>query len=169
MGWDFGHGETRADRIRDLTKAWESETASYTTLRHCAKGNILWYVVEKTDKATGATSRAIGCSILGAMKGVGWGSKDMSEEMGPCYYSVPLSYLDMVPEPEGKYAAGWREKVRKYHAARGKPLRIGETVTLFGCSINEVVIEKLRPLMGRAVGGMLYRIPRRMLVPADLR
>jgi hypothetical protein len=173
MGWDFEYGATKATVIRDLAAGWTGTTC----LRHCVKGNIFWAVYETTHTGdflaktvgTPPVERWIGCSILGAEKGVGWGSKNLSESEGPCYYSCPLAYLDLVPEPEGLYATGWREKVRRYHATRGRTLRVGEMVTLFGCSINEVVIESLRPLMGRAVGGALYRIPRRMLVPVDLR
>jgi hypothetical protein len=177
MGWDFVTDATKADVIREKVAGWEGPSGKTVCLRHCLKGNILWTVMETTYSGdflaktvdTPPVERWIGCTILGVEKGVGWGSKDMSESMGPCFYSVPLAYLDLVPEPGGLYAAGWRDKVRAYHAARARTVKIGETVKLYGTAINEVVIESLRPLRGRAVGGTLYRIPRRMLVPAGLR
>lgn len=164
MGWDFTSGATKADRIRELTKGWESDDATHTVIRKCVKGNILWYVMEIRDKATDATSRWIGCSLLGAEKGFGWGSKDMSEEMGPCFYNVPLEYLDMVPEPAHNY--GWRAKVRAYWAAAGRKLTVGETVKLRdGCRPAEITIETLKPLRGRGPDGRMYKIPRRLLAP----
>ena len=168
MGWDFGTGETKSDRIRDLTRDRDTDTASYRCLRRCVKGNVLWYVMEITHKGDSpGVERFIGCSLLGAMKDVGWGSKDMDESMGPCNYNVPLEYLDLVPEPAHNY--GWRDKVRAYHAAHAKKLTVGETVPLHGCSIKEATIVSLKPLRGRAPNGVVYRLPRRYLVPSEFR
>jgi hypothetical protein len=85
----------------------------------------------------------------------------MEESMGPCYYSCPLKYLDLVPEPDNRYAKEWRIKVRAYHARR-KALVIGATVKLERCTIPELTIVSLRPLLGM-YAGIRYRIPLKLL------
>src|SRR3990172_3602103 len=108
MGWDFTSGATKSDVIKEFTKGWEGESRKTVCLLHCVKGTILWTVMEATIKVDGKIDRWIGCSILGAEKGFGWGRKDMDEGMGPCFYNCPLEYLDMVPVPAGEFAKGWQ-------------------------------------------------------------
>ncbi|MBE6526343.1 MAG: hypothetical protein E7Z63_01025 [Thermoplasmata archaeon] len=38
--------------------------------------------------------------------------KHMSEDMGPYYYDMPVSYLDLLSPPANDYSREWREKVR---------------------------------------------------------
>ena len=42
--------------------------------------------------------------------------------MGPCYYSCPPVYLDMVPVAN----AQWRDQVRAHHAARTRKVEVGD-------------------------------------------
>ena len=159
MGWDFSMGATKKSVIADLMKGWESETSKVVSLAHCTKGNILWGVMETTTKATGETRKWISCSILGAEKDFGWGSKDMTESMGPCYYTCPLSYLEMVPAASEE----WRTKVRAYHTKMNVKLKVGDRVKLSeGCNPGEMTVTSLKPL--RAVAnGTTYRLPKRYL------
>jgi len=121
------------------------------------------------------TERFIGCSILGSDPGCGWGSKDMEESMGPCYYSCPLSYLDIVPDPGG-YATAWREQVREYwqkrRSARAK-VKVGDTILLGeGFSVGGVMrpsmkIVSLKP-MRALMDGMMVRLNTRAIMKATV-
>ena len=94
----------------------------------------------------------------------GWGYKDMEERVGPCYYSCPLAYLDMVPTAN----EGWRNRVREYHERRKtrkkaiSDLRIGETVPLEDCEIPEALIVSLNPLQGY-YHGRVYELRRQFI------
>lgn len=107
MGWDFVQGKTKKDVIADLTR----KTPFRETLTKAIRGNVLW-TVERWFKADGWEEPVIGCYLLGAEKGFGWGYKGMCESMHPYYYSCPAKFLDMAPVqcPE------WREKVESFHA-----------------------------------------------------
>jgi len=160
MGWTFQHGASRADIINRLTRFQENEHGRWTTLAHCAKGNVLWSVIEWHRKDTGETYNFIGCHLLAPHKAVGWGYKDMEESMGPYYCSCPLAYLDMAPEacPE------WREGVRRWHAQVSRKVSIGDIWSLIGCTVRMVEITSVRPLRGRGKhDGVLYRLSRKLL------
>lgn len=153
MGWLFTEGATRSDVIAKRVATWQSETQAGRTLRHCAKGNVLWTVRELTDKPRGTTERYIGCDLLQGQRGYGWGYKDMCESMHPYYYSCPMAYLTIVPvacEP-------WREQVRAYHAQQARRLIIGATYQLIDRKMPYVEIVSLRPLRGR-FNGATYRL-----------
>lgn len=111
MGWLY-YASTRRDLIADRTKTEETDTHKFVCLKHCTRGNVLWTVWQITDKATGEYRRLIGCDLMQAHPVYGWGYKDLDESMGPCYYTCPLSYLDLVPVKNER----WRESVRKYAA-----------------------------------------------------
>ncbi len=127
MGWDFARGQTREQLIAELTRNESNPERDLVCLAHCYKstwtteGN-LWSVREVRHKdASGAVvkiERLIALDLCECRPQYGWGYKGMDESVGPCYYDCPLKYLDMVPQAEGPYAAGWREKVRAYHANR---------------------------------------------------
>ena len=161
MGWDFSMGATKKSVIASLMKGWESETSKVVSLAHCTKGNILWGVMETTTKATGETRKWISCSILGAEKNFGWGSKDMDESVHPYYFTCPLSYLEMAPVT----CEAWRTTVRAYHAKMSVKLKVGDRVKLSeGCNPSELVITSIKPLRGCANSGTReYRLPRRMI------
>lgn len=163
MGWLYSEGQTRRQLIAHLTKDWTSgETGkTFRCLKHTARGNVLWTVWEIT-KPDGTTDRFIGCALMQTLKGYGWGYKAMEESMGPCYYSCPLSYLDMVPCPDHEYAVEWREKVRHYHAKQRRKFEVGQVVKLVGSTIPQVTITSARPLLG-TYAGKTYRIPRKMV------
>jgi hypothetical protein len=87
----------------------------------------LWTVWEriftKDEKQAEPAQRWIGCDLLHYQKDFGWGYKDMDEAMGPCYYSCPLSYLDLVPIDKFGGNAQWRELVRTYHTRHAEKRR----------------------------------------------
>ncbi len=165
MGWTFSACPklTRAELIQRRTRSdTQSDGTRWECLRHAAVGNVLWMVWEVSpgDPAR-LPYRFIGCDLLAAGgKGEGWGYKDMCESMGPCYYSCPLAYLEMVPVAN----AGWREKVREYHESRRRKVNVGDVLIFDGLSIPEakVVGKHGRSLIGE-YGGVRYRIPPRYL------
>lgn len=56
-----------------------------------------------------------------------WGYKDLCETMGPHEAQAPLKLLDLLSplDPEtGRYAQGWRDKVRATHEARRGRLKV---------------------------------------------
>jgi len=160
MGWLFQQGATRADIIKRCTRLQENEHGRWITLAHCTKGNVLWAVIEHHRKDTGDTKNFIGCFLLAPHKGCGWGYKDIDENMGPCYYTCPPSYLDMAPETN----AEWRRAVREQHARMYRKVAVGDIWSLVGCSVRMVEIVSVRPLRGRGRrDGVLYRISRKFL------
>jgi len=127
---------------------------------------VLWAVQEICPESKESPGlRFIVCYLIGYDRRHGlYGYKELGETMGPSYYSCPLSFLEMVPEPEGEYVKEWRENVRRFHAdmtenaRRFKTLKIGETVTLRdGCTPSEVVLTSLKPLCGTH-DGVLYGV-----------
>jgi len=119
MGWDFGSYESKQEFVDSLTQSYEDEGAFYTCMEHKSYSGVMWSVWQRLDKKSGKASREIWCDLI---KGSAphFGHKAMSESMGPFYYSCPLEYLDLVPDPESKYSKGWRDEVRKFHAQRSE-------------------------------------------------
>lgn len=141
MGWLFRDNLTRKELIRELTEsedrevedgdqdAWSQQMRKlgakrrvYQTIAHCYRGNVftgvLWAVQHRMlYDAKGqeiAADKFIACYLLQSDKGRGWGYKVMDESVGPCYYSCPLSYLELAPERN----AEWRQQVREHHARK---------------------------------------------------
>jgi hypothetical protein len=135
MGWLItkqNRKEMIASRIMGHTSRKPGTELVVVTecLRSCYRGNaytgVLWKVMQTTihdfsspgNKRTKVT-KWIGLDLLCYNKAShGWGYKDMDESVGPHYYSCPLSYLDVVPQPESTFCRDWRDKVRAYHAIR---------------------------------------------------
>jgi len=170
MGWEYAW-QSRQELIAHLC----DEPTGYKTLARKATSedgkSLLWAVHEiGPDNKENAGLRFIVCYLLGYDRQSGLhGCKEIGETMGPSYYSCPLSFLEMVPEPEGEYAKPWRKSVRKYHAymaemaRRSKTLKIGDTVKLRdGCTPSEVVITSLEPLCGRH-DGVVYSLSKEYL------
>ena len=156
MGWLFKSGYNKSDLIKHLIKPEENEQRRIETLRHCVRGNVLWSVVEITEKQENRRWRVIACHLLAAHSdGFGWGYKDMQESCHPLYYSCPLKYLELVPEVANE---SWREGVRSYHQ-RHRKIAVGERVALINSEIPWVDVVSSRPLVG-VYGGVRYRVPR---------
>lgn len=166
MGWDFRHGASKADVIKELTKPWERDGRTHRAIARAVRGNVLWTVNEHTDKTSGAATREIGCCLLRKERAYGWGYKGMCESMGPYYYTCPLLYLDMVPVAN----QDWRDEVRRQHMARedqaatAKTLTVGACISLVGATIPEVTIvgKRKRTWIGEYAGRQ-YRIPVSMI------
>jgi len=167
MGWLFTKGQSRAALIERRIHSEDNEAASYSTIAHCTKGNVLWTVREVIHKqATGnripdTAHRYIGCDLMACQRGFGWGYKDMDESVHPYYYTCPLSFLDMAP----KTCPDWRALVREYHARMSREIRIGDIWSLQpGYTVRQVEIVSIKPLHG--IGrpdGRRYRLRRSVL------
>jgi hypothetical protein len=162
MGWLYGW-KSREELTVHLLK----EPTSYTTLasKRTSEGESVLWAVHEVAVGQNAGERFIVCYLIGHDRRDGtFGYKDMGESSGPCFYSCPLAYLDMVPQPEGAYVQGWRDKVRQFHAAKSErknrlaALKLGDTLKLReGCKPPEIMVTSLKPLRGTH-GGTLYRV-----------
>lgn len=110
MGWYY-ETTSRAELIQRLIRP----RAHATCIKHCCVGNVLWTVWKPNDdkRALGAENW-IGCDLMERAPDGMWGYKDMCEDMGPYYYSCPLSYLELAPAVN----AEWRKMVRYHHEIR---------------------------------------------------
>lgn len=160
MGWLFIEGTSKRDLITKLTSTEENHHRRWETLSHSVRGNVIWSVVELTNKDQQYSWRFITCYLLRSDRKYGWGYKEMEESMGPNHYSCPLKYLKMVPEANAN--ANWREAVREYHHQRNRRVEIGQRISLVNATIPWVIITSTKPLLG-LFNGECYRVPRRML------
>lgn len=195
MGWLFTKGLTRTALIRERTAGEENEFRKLTCLSHVCKGNVLWTVMEIVYKQDNyktvydpekkeyvsteeiwhkkeETKRYIGCDLLGAEKGYGWGFKEMSESMGPCYYSCPLKFLEMVPVANQE----WRDNVIAHHNTKvynemkiaWKEIQQGGSDRIIivklkeGCTIPHATLEKIWPIHAR-YKGRLFRLQKQLI------
>jgi len=120
MGWSYGW-TTKKAMTESIMRPWETADCKVQFIAQCWRGNawsgVHWAVCERTY-TNGEVKRTVVC-VLMQCSGGQWGYKDMSEDMGPYYYSCPLGYLALAqPEPTEGYAKEWRDKVRAYHAAK---------------------------------------------------
>ena len=132
MGWTFTHHATRQDIIDKILRDWTRP--HYAVVAHRSAGNQLWIVIEHTPDAQ-PLERFIACHLLAKERGYGWGSKDMTEHMGPCEHSCPLALLAMAqPAPTEPSSVEWRARVQTYHEttkrrrAFFKSLHVGQLV-----------------------------------------
>lgn len=187
MGWLFNFNMIkRTYLVEDRTKGYNSKENSqkqgaetyFVTecLKHCYKGGAgagtLWKVMQTKvfDMETNFLIKSdlwIGCDLLQwCNKDKCWGYKDLEETSGPNKVNCPLSYLEIVPEPDHEFAKEWRIAVRAYHAGRTpsfKP-KVGTYVILReGWSRRgPFLLTSIRPLYGD--DGRPCRIPRRALL-----
>jgi hypothetical protein len=119
MGTYYTSGASRRDIIAELVEGYskpnnQGQLVTRTVLAHCCVGNILWTANEVTVDGV-LEDRWIGCDALNRGTGDGWGYKPMDEDMGPYYFSCPVSYLDMAtPHKGSEYSVKWRENVREF-------------------------------------------------------
>lgn len=66
--------------------------------------------------------------------------KQVSEDMGPCHYDIPMKYINKECElmKGSKFATEWRQRVREYHANRKAQIKLmrsftrGQTIYCYG-------------------------------------
>jgi len=101
-GWD-----SRSSLIAHLV---ENDDHS-TCVRNCYRGGIFAGVLWSVRKFTDSPKILIFCDVLKCHGGE-WGYRDLTESMGPLYYSCPLTYLQMAEDVKNQ---NWRDKVVEYH------------------------------------------------------
>jgi hypothetical protein len=99
MGWDFTKGQTKMGIVRELVAA----DSSREVLQWHLAGRELWTLERWTSDGV----VTISVHLLEKQEGYGWGSKSMSESMGPFYYGCPPEYLDLAPVG----SKAWRERL----------------------------------------------------------
>lgn len=136
MGWSYGWESSAAvrDHLREQLRG-----AGYVIVRDAltAYGRH-YYAAVRYEKPGGDAARLGQTSIFVALLNGStrrdrfgdadphaWGYKDMAESMGPCEVDCPLAVLEAADPAESLYtgdslewAAGWRARVRAFHAAR---------------------------------------------------
>ena len=141
MGWLFTFGSNRKELIADRTEGWQRTNDDGTVvtskcLAHCYRGGsfsgVLWSVWARTfvrnEGHVEPAQRWIMCDLLRHHRD-GWGYKDIEESMGPCYYSCPQKYLDMVPLDQFGGNADWRALVTAYHEQQREKRRARRAAT----------------------------------------
>jgi hypothetical protein len=123
MGTYITPGQTREQTIAEILAPYTPAHTggSVVPLVHQLVGEVLWVVQEHQHSTYPCPipCRWIMCFLLTAG---GSGYKPMSESVGPCFYTVPLEYLELCPDPRLGYSTQWRQKVRNYQASRGAHL-----------------------------------------------
>lgn len=117
MGWEYGW-KSRKELIAYLCN---EQPRSRTLARKATSERgqpVLWTVQEiSPENKESPAYRLIVCYLIGYDRPSGlYGYRELGETDGPYYYSCPLSFLDMAPEPEGENVKEWRENVRRFHA-----------------------------------------------------
>jgi hypothetical protein len=172
MGTTFTKGASKADIIREIRSL-----AGAGMLQSSVVGSVLWTVEEYTQPE-GGVRRIIGCYLLRASRGFGWGYKAMDESVGPSYYSCPLRFLTAQPVAWNEYSLGWREKVKAFHqAAQTRKVAIrevqpGDTLQLRPtCKPNTLTCMGVRTangrvtrILGRDANGNTYRVPKTYII-----
>lgn len=109
MGWTGYIDDHR--KSADIVRAEiEGHTGRYKVLAN--RGSRHW-LVENTE--TGERFATI--ALVEKRHGDTY-TKLMDETCGPTEYNYPLSFLNMLTEPQNDWAKEWREKVRKHHEAK---------------------------------------------------
>lgn len=126
MGWTYATKPYGLPNIDYLRRQFQQtyvpgETTGHAILHDCFTGSEYFAVVETTHKHDATKNRF--CLVVLVQPGAGhhgFGWKDMDESMGP-YVLAPRSFFDrleqLIPEPDGAYAAEWRARCRAHYAA----------------------------------------------------
>lgn len=94
--------------------------------------NVFYAAVQNNDTANVDPGKTWALVVL-MQRGRGeynFHYKELDETMGPTESCCPERILDLLSPTEHEYALGWRDRCRKYHAARRAKgtIRKGETV-----------------------------------------
>ena len=162
MGYSSGWRSKRSLE-HDLIHDWETTDQSARCLKKVWKGLVLWTVWEHEVFATGKRHRYIRCDACNRFKAdkdsdVEWGHKATTEDMGPIYYTCPLSFFDDVPDPGG-YATEWRARCREYARRTSRAgLKVGDWINLTRAAVRHVRVSQLKPFRCG-----IYKVPRRYI------
>jgi len=118
MGTYFTPGASKAALVAELLRDNNVEA-------HDLSGNRLWCLIPSTRDGKPWKYVCLFKLVDGGRDG--WGYKPISEDMGPCYYDCPLSYVKAVePFEPLAYAREWRDKVYLHHGRQPPNKNQGE-------------------------------------------
>lgn len=155
MGWDFAEYKDKNELIRELNQ----DSGTYCKVKSALKGNHLWQIEERVE-----TGEKIIVLYLLSKQGRYYGYKDMTESMGPYYYTCPISFLREVPVAN----AEWREKVVEFHRQkterRRQKIEIGAIYTVNGYPnlTCQIIMKRGRSYLCE-ITGKTYRIGKNQL------
>ena len=176
MGWTYTRNATKQDIIQDCLTAGEHPTG-FRAIRHSVVGNHLWVAFEnETSEHYEKGHRFLALYLLAGDRNYGWGCKAIQESMGPSDCDCPLYLLDIVPPADSEYAAGFRDRVRAYHAqkaeARDKKtaLKVGDKLELpEGCRPRSFTVAEVgNRIFAYGDDGRRYHVPPRFIARATV-
>lgn len=130
MGWTFCHRtaglNVTAFMRRQFTQMHvPNEKTGFEILHDQTTREAYFAIIKRTDPAGDVRLFCLVCLI--EVSGSEIGYKDMTESMGPNILAPPAFFQkleDLIPEPDGRYAADWRARCRAHY---GLPERkVGE-------------------------------------------
>lgn len=109
-----GSIDRRATLERDFS-AWENGDKKTVMLKSGMQGTTFYAAME----TTGPAGREVWALVIPTRTdGDCFLYKEMDETEGPCYYTCPVSILNLLTPTENEIANDWREKCRQYHAEK---------------------------------------------------
>ncbi len=161
MGWIFPYTtRTRAELVKYLRRP-ERFGPRLELVRACVKGSRHWYLIREKESGL----HWVGLDLMQGARVDGWGYKDLDETVGPTAADCPLSYLDAPHRGPVGYAAQWRERVRRFHAAEKARPALAPGVTLCLSDGRRYTLCESLGRRGWAVvdeGGAQWRMPARV-------
>jgi len=147
---------TKKDVVSELTS--DLKRSGFNVLGEKGTADGVWYLVEREAKKFiyfGKIEKNRGEFFL----------KTMSEDMGPCYYTCPLKFIDKADEPSNEWSKEWREKVRAYQskAENKKKLKAGMKINLYGQTytmVTEYVLGRGSRWIVKDESGKTYSLKR---------
>ena len=115
MGWYGTPGASKQDIIDEILSDLEERKQEHKVVVEDSE-TVLWIVVAGTTDQD-EKYQYIVCYLI-QYCGDCWGYKPMDETMGPCYYRVPVAWLDKYPcilpdEMHYGYSKEWRKKIKE--------------------------------------------------------
>ncbi len=148
MGWtSSSQWSSKTDLVNNLLA---TQFAPFAVTKHALRGNVLYVLANKPSESS------MIFVVLLEKHGGDWSYKDMSESMGPCYYTCPLGFFDLAPVA-GAYGQAWRDKTRAHAAkvaararmklAPGMRVTLIQGLTIGGVALTEATVVTVSPLV----------------------
>ncbi|MGI9863066.1 hypothetical protein SDD30_16950 [Moorella naiadis] len=177
MGWTFAHKEKRVTVRQFFEKKFgytDKETGVYHKVLDCAATFTEAYLAIEVGDASGPKEIYAKICLLGYRPKdyFNFGYKDISENMGPCYYNCPERILKLLTPTDDEWAMEWLEKCwERIRAKKARPkLREGMIIQFAeaieftdGSKENIFRIKDLRRLIVADRWGYRYKIRRKRL------
>ena len=108
MGWDYMYTNgIKVNAKEMLDKAFSKSTR---VLKSCMRGSVYYAAIELEENGEKQTTAYV---VLTRQNKDGFGTKFMSETVGPVESNCPLSILNLLTPIDSKYANEWRKRCRE--------------------------------------------------------